>query len=184
GKQAMYLHNAKYTPAPGRVGLLIVGAADPENTEMHIRKIEIMELPSEPTPEAAFRPLFNGRDFDGWQGTIADWRVEDKQLIGKAKKDTTSIYLLTTKDYEDFELRWQYRFPTVKGPTAAPTHALVRFHGTDRRNLQTPMFAVELSQDGPPRMARKHGAKNSDWSAAPNQGKPKDGWNDVRLFAQ
>lgn len=83
GKQVMYLHNAKYTPAPGQIGLLIVHTAGPDDTEMHVRKIEVMELPPGPSPpESAFKTMFNGTDVSAWDLERADnWKFDDNRLI-------------------------------------------------------------------------------------------------------
>lgn len=50
-----------------------------------------------------FRPLFNGRDFDGWT-TVGDanWRIEDGVLV--ADKGGMS-FLVSKASYRDFDLR-------------------------------------------------------------------------------
>jgi hypothetical protein len=61
--------------------------------------------PQEPA-EAGWKPLFNGKDLDGWvtKGSAA-WRVEDGVIAGGQDGDPRKSGVLITKDeYKDFEL--------------------------------------------------------------------------------
>jgi hypothetical protein len=53
-----------------------------------------------------FRPLFNGKDLDGWKAVgSAPWRVEDGVLVGGQDGDPKKSGILhTTELYADFEL--------------------------------------------------------------------------------
>jgi hypothetical protein len=54
----------------------------------------------------SWRPLFNGKDLDGWVplGSAA-WRVEDGIIVGGQDGDPKKSGLLTTRDsFKDFEL--------------------------------------------------------------------------------
>jgi hypothetical protein len=56
--------------------------ADPDVAEIHVRKIEIIELsPEPPTSEPGFQPLFNGKDLTEWKGDKTIWSVKDGDLI-------------------------------------------------------------------------------------------------------
>jgi hypothetical protein len=62
--------------------------------------------PAPSAPEASRKPLFNGKDLDGWvvNGT-AIWKAEDGVLVGGQEGDPKRGGLLSTKDsYKDFEL--------------------------------------------------------------------------------
>jgi hypothetical protein len=62
--------------------------------------------PSPSAPEPGWKPLFNGKDLDGWvvNGT-AIWKAEDGVLVGGQEGDPKRGGLLSTKDaYKDFEL--------------------------------------------------------------------------------
>ncbi|MFO0968343.1 MAG: family 16 glycoside hydrolase [Gemmataceae bacterium] len=110
GKQVLYLKDDSYTPAPGHIGLWISEVAGPKKTELHIRKIEIMELPPSPPPAEGFQPLFNGKDLAGWSTTNPDaWKVKSDILTG------LDGVLRSDKAYENFEVRAQVRlrFPGV-----------------------------------------------------------------------
>jgi hypothetical protein len=50
-------------------------------------------------------PLFNGRDFEGWDRIgDANWRVEDGALVA----DRGNGFLVTQRDYRDFQLRAEF----------------------------------------------------------------------------
>src|SRR5690242_8536189 len=53
-------------------------------------------------------PLFNGKDFSGWEGdTAKTWKIEDGCIVG-GSLDTVvprNEFLCTTKSYENFELK-------------------------------------------------------------------------------
>lgn len=58
-----------------------------------------------------FLPLFNGKDFDGWEqrnGT-ATYRVEDGCVVGKTSEGSPNSFLCTLKEYADFELKFEVK---------------------------------------------------------------------------
>jgi hypothetical protein len=66
--------------------------------------------------KGAWMPLFNGKDFTGWRKYVdprsgADpdkiWQVKDGQIRCEG---SVNGYLITDKDYGDFELRLQWRW--------------------------------------------------------------------------
>src|SRR5262249_12071428 len=60
-----------------------------------------------------FQPLFNGKDLSGWTanegGKIDRWGVEDGILFTTGKAG--GGWLMTEKEYGDFELLLEYRVP-------------------------------------------------------------------------
>jgi Domain of Unknown Function (DUF1080) len=48
--------------------------------------------------------LFDGKDLDGWEGDKDRWSVQDGEIVGKAKEQKVSTYLLTKKKFTDFRL--------------------------------------------------------------------------------
>ena len=130
GKQVMYLHNAKYTPEPGHIGLWIANVAEPEWVEMYIRKIEVMELPPRPPSEPAFTPLFNGKNLDGWTGKADSYFAKkDGSLLANGVENNYAM-LRTVKSFENYELRLQCRL-TGHGQFGSKTSAGVAVHVTD-----------------------------------------------------
>jgi hypothetical protein len=57
-----------------------------------------------------FRSLFNGRDFEGWAGPIANYEVRDGAIVCKPRLGGT-IY--TQEEYSDFVVRLEYKLPAA-----------------------------------------------------------------------
>jgi hypothetical protein len=58
-----------------------------------------------------FKPLFNGKNFDGWEqhsGT-AEYRVEDGAVVGKTVSGTGNSFMCTKKQYGDFILELEFK---------------------------------------------------------------------------
>ena len=57
-------------------------------------------------------PLFNGKDFTGWEGdTEKTWRIEDGSIVGGSLEQVVprNEFLCTTKTYSDFELKVTFK---------------------------------------------------------------------------
>ena len=62
--------------------------------------------------EEAGKPIFNGRDLQGWQGMegeATNWGVQDGVLTGTGGKG--SQWLATTAEYDDFDLSLEFMLP-------------------------------------------------------------------------
>src|SRR5436309_3352036 len=63
--------------------------------------------------EAGFRPLFNGRSLDGWEGDPKYWRIEDGNLVGEITPETVvksnTFIIWRGGSPKDFELKVDYR---------------------------------------------------------------------------
>ena len=57
-----------------------------------------------------WRPLFNGKDLDGWSAVgSAEWKVEDGVIAGGQAGDPARSGLLATKEkFKDFELKLEF----------------------------------------------------------------------------
>lgn len=55
--------------------------------------------------------LFNGESFAGWQGNLDWFRIEDGVVVGGSleKAIPRNEFLTTEKEYDDFELRLEFR---------------------------------------------------------------------------
>ena len=55
--------------------------------------------------------LFDGKSFDGWEGNLDWFRIEEGAIVGgtTAKPIPRNEFLCTKRDYADFELRLQFR---------------------------------------------------------------------------
>lgn len=73
---------------------------------------QIAKLPSGESPVA----LFNGKDFDGWEGHIGKYfNVVDGIIVGKNSQENapkSSTYLLTKKQYRNFRLIFESQLVT------------------------------------------------------------------------
>lgn len=66
--------------------------------------------------QPGFKPLFNGRDLDGWQvDTPGLWQFRDGLLIGKHDGLKYNDFLRTRKHYRNFELRLKFRLVNGEG---------------------------------------------------------------------
>jgi hypothetical protein len=63
--------------------------------------------------EAGFRPIFNGKTLDGWEGDPKYWRVEDGNLVGEITPATiiksNTFIIWRGGSPKDFELKADYR---------------------------------------------------------------------------
>lgn len=62
-------------------------------------------------PAAERIPLFDGKTFDGWEGNLKSFRIEDGAIVGGTLKEKIprNEFLATTKQYGDFELRLKFK---------------------------------------------------------------------------
>ena len=62
-------------------------------------------------PKQPATPLFDGKSFDGWEGNLDAFRIEDAAIVGGSLKRPSpkNEYLCTTKQYADFELRLKFK---------------------------------------------------------------------------
>ena len=60
--------------------------------------------------------LFNGHDFEGWEGQIDQyWSIDNAEIVGRNALDNSpkvSTYLLTTKSYRNFRLLFEGKLVT------------------------------------------------------------------------
>ncbi len=58
--------------------------------------------------EEGFVPIFNGKNLDGWVGSVKGYTVENGVLVCKKNGGGN---LFTEKEYSDFILRFEYKLP-------------------------------------------------------------------------
>jgi len=69
-------------------------------------------------PGLAADSLFNGGNFDGWEGDINDvWRIENKEIVGGSlsKKQEKNNFLCTINRYANFDLSLRIKLSGTKG---------------------------------------------------------------------
>ena len=59
--------------------------------------------------EDGFQTLFDGKTFEGWEGDLKTFRIEDGVIIGGTMKEKIprNEFLCTKQEFGDFELRLQ-----------------------------------------------------------------------------
>ena len=94
------------------IGLCFWGTQQVRGNDMSI------ELIAETPEPSGMRPLFNGKDLEGWVGDSRLWSVRDGVIHGEttvkdsARGNTFLIYKgsgETPEEFEDFELRLSFR---------------------------------------------------------------------------
>jgi hypothetical protein len=61
--------------------------------------------------EDAWKPLFNGKNFDNWvkRNGDAEYRIEGEEIVGISRLNTPNTFLCTEKDYSDFILELELK---------------------------------------------------------------------------
>jgi hypothetical protein len=61
--------------------------------------------------DAGFTPLFDGRSFDGWEGNLEHFRIEDGAIVAGTLKQPIkrNEFLCTKAEYGDFELKLKFK---------------------------------------------------------------------------
>ena len=121
-------------PGEGGMGwsaLVPVGRGERVTVRPVIRHDEPAK-PDAPTPaEAAWQPLFNGKDLTGWEGDASVWSWQGDKLVGStflAGDITKEFRLWSPKSYRDFELKFQARLDTNLGIAGVIVRGQAGFH--------------------------------------------------------
>jgi hypothetical protein len=81
----------------------------------------LLALPARLTAEEAqFKPLFDGKTLDGWEGNLQVFRIEDGSIVGGSMQKAlpNNEFLCTQKQYGDFELRLKFKLLGGKSANA------------------------------------------------------------------
>lgn len=92
-----------------------------------------------------FRPLFNGRDLDGWVDPAGSYEVADGAIVCKPRKGGV---LYTREQFDDFAVRLEYRLPPGGNNGLA-----IRYPGKGRASTDG-MCEIQILDDDHPRYAR------------------------------
>ena len=116
-------------------------AFESEGAECRFRNVKIKELPgTNPKPEEicevdkGFVNLYSGLDLDNWQmefGHEGHWKPQDHILHydGMSEADVKSLYV--AKEYGDYELIVDWKFPAAKSKDAKPRTCGLLLRETD-----------------------------------------------------
>ncbi len=71
-----------------------------------------------PAPDAeGFIPLFDGKSLTGWEGDLKLWKVVDGAIVGDSPGIPKNQFLATTRQFENFELRLEFKLHNGRGNT-------------------------------------------------------------------
>ncbi|MAG54794.1 MAG: hypothetical protein CMJ83_00730 [Planctomycetes bacterium] len=60
-----------------------------------------------PPKQSVWRPLFNGKDLDGWDGKPGLWKVENGTIVGEMKGGATNTFLISEETFGDFVVQYE-----------------------------------------------------------------------------
>jgi hypothetical protein len=137
-----------------------------------------------PAEEAQFKPLFDGKTLDGWEGNVEVFRIEDGAVVGGSMKKALAHneFLCTKKQYGDFELRLKFRLLGGKSANAGvqirtrriPNNTEVIGYQAD---LAEGLWGVLWEEGGRSRLA---GPPKEELGKPVKRGE----WNDYRIRCQ
>jgi hypothetical protein len=160
-------------PATGYLCLESEGAPV-EFRRMKIREIaaDAVATPAPPAVEDGFVPLFDGKSLEGWQGAVAGHQVVDGEL---RSKPGVGGNLLTTGEYGDFELRFDFRL------TPGANNGL-GIRAPDKGDAAFEGMEIQILDDGHPKYAglkdwQVHGSIYGVVAAERGCLKPAGEWN-------
>lgn len=126
--------------------------------------------------EEGFAPLFDGKTFDGWEGNLQSFRIEEGAIVGGSLKARVphNDFLCTTKEYGDFELRLKFRLlgQGANGGVQIRSHRVPNHHEVSgyQADMADGYWGCLYDESrrnkilaGPPSAERAKVAKIGDW---------------------
>ena len=84
-------------------------------TDLAFRDIYVQELNnneytlSDDEVKEGFKPLFNGKNFDGWTGNTVDYKAENGEIVLHIDNGPSHGNLFTANEYSDFIYRFEFQ---------------------------------------------------------------------------
>ena len=84
-------------------------------TDLAFRDIYVQELNNneytlaEEEVKEGFKPLFNGKNFEGWTGNTTDYQVENGEIVLHIDNGPSHGNLFTSDEYSDFVYRFEFQ---------------------------------------------------------------------------
>jgi hypothetical protein len=136
----------------------------------------------DPKPPEGFTAIFNGKDLAGWKATgkADQWAAEEGVILSKGGGGG---WLLTEKDYSDFELRCEYRWQkkaTNSGiALRTPTKGDPAYVGMEIQLIDDEGWSAGKLAD-----YQHTGSIYDVQPAKPAANKPIGEWNEVRIVCK
>ena len=131
-----------------------------------------------------FKPLFNGKDLEGWEATKPElWSVKDGMIVGKQGKNQikNNTFLATKEEYKDFVLKASVRLVRDEGNSGIQFRTRILPDGTARgyqADVAKGYWGLLLEEGSPNRLIIKRPAPEAVKKLKP------DAWNDYEITAK
>jgi hypothetical protein len=150
--------------------------------EIRWRNIFIREIPPNEankllrgTDPEGFKPVFNGKDFTGWDGPLDNYEIKDEAIVCKPGKGGT-IY--TKEEFGDFIVRLEFKIPPGGNNGLAiryPGEGDTAYVGMCELQVLDDNYEKVTGQQIDPRQA--HGSAYGMVAAARGYQRPYNEWN-------
>ncbi|MFM7073579.1 MAG: DUF1080 domain-containing protein [Planctomycetota bacterium] len=152
--------------------------------EIRWRNLFLREIPAEEANAYlrdcrgdGYRDLFNGKDLEGWDGSVADYEVKDGAIVCRPGKGGV---LFTKERFTDFAFQAEYRMPKAGNNGLA-----LRYPGQGRASY-VGMCEIQLLDDEDPKYAKLDPRQYTGavyGMAAPQRGynRPLGEWNFIEV---
>ena len=143
-----------------------------------------MFAPSRAADTDDFKPLFNGKDLQGWVATKPElWSVKDGMIIGKQGKNQLekNTFLASKEKYTDFVLKASVRLVRDEGNGGIQFRTRILPDGTAsgyQADVAKGYWGLLLEEGSPNRLIIKRPAPEAIKTVRP------DGWNDYEITAK
>lgn len=143
-----------------------------------------MSAPARADDADGFRPLFNGKDLQGWEATSPElWSVQDGMIVGKQGKNQikTNTFLATRGKYHDFTLKASVRLVGGAGNSGIQFRTRILPDGTARgyqADVARGYWGLLLEEGSPKRLIIKRPAPEAVKTVK------LDDWNDYEITAR
>ena len=143
-----------------------------------------MIAPGRADDKAAFKPLFNGRDLEGWEATRPElWSVRDGMIIGKQGKNQLkkNTFLATKEKYADFVLKASVRLVRDEGNSGIQFRTRILPDGTARgyqADVAKGYWGLLLEEGSPKRLIIERPAPEAVKKLKPDE------WNEYEITAK
>lgn len=130
------------------------------------------------------RPLFNGKDLEGWEATKPElWSVKDGMIMGKQESGQLkkNSFLATKEKFSDFILKVSVRLVKDQGNSGIQFRSVIHEDGTARgyqADVAKGYWGLLLEEGSPNRLIIKRPAPEAVKKVKPDQ------WNAYVITAQ
>jgi len=110
GRDGKHLEGIRIDPYHEGEWRLPKGAAKPSPAPKRAKA-------TSPPPATKGTPIFDGKTFDGWEGNLKWFRIENGAIVGGTLKERIphNEFLCTKKEYADFQLKLKLKLVDNKG---------------------------------------------------------------------